>query len=118
MPMDQSLFISDALHEREIELADGSKHVLHFRELSAGKFRVFFEAERSKDEAVRESSIARLIADSVCNPDGTQAMTVERATQLKPVVSSALFKQILDVNGFSAAKKASAPETGSGSGTS
>lgn len=116
--MDASLFISDALHEREVELADGSKHVLHFRELSAGKFRVFFEAERSKDEAVRESSIARLISASVCNPDGTQAMDEARAAQLKPVVSSALFKQILEVNGFGTEKKASAPETESGSGTS
>ena len=39
--MDDSLFISDAVHEREVELPDGQKHTLFFRELPASKFRSF-----------------------------------------------------------------------------
>lgn len=116
--MDQSLFITDALHEREIELADGSKHVVHLREIPAGKFRRFQDAERSKDEAVRETSIAHLIAASLCNPDGTAAMGVDQAARFKPSVSGQLVQHILDVNGFGPEKKASPSETASGSGTS
>jgi len=115
--MDDSLFISDAVHEREVELPDGQKHTLFFRELPASKFRSFQEAERSKDESVREGSIARLIAASVCEPDGKPSMTFERAMKLKPAAAGAILERVLEINGFGE-KKASTPATDAGSGTS
>ena len=103
--LDASLFVSDALHERTVELADGSKHVLHFREVSSAAMRRYQMAEHSADEEVRVSSMAVLIASSVVNPDGSPAMDVERAQKLKPQVTNALMREILDLNSIGAKEK-------------
>jgi hypothetical protein len=117
--LSDSLFVTDHLHERAVELADGSKHVLHFREVSSAVMRRYQMAENSANEDVRVSSMAVLIASSVVNPDGTPAMDVERAQKLKPQVTNALMREILDLNSIGAAeKKASPPATSDGSGTS
>lgn len=105
--LNDSFFVSDALHEREVELADGSKHKLHFRELPAVSFRAFQLAEQSDDPEVRAGSMARLIAASLCAPDGKPGLTYERALQLKPHVMAAMVAHILEINRLgSAAKKA------------
>lgn len=117
--LSDSLFVTDTLHKRTVELADGSKHVLHFREVSSASMRKYQLAEHSADEDVRISSMAVLIASSVMNPDGTPAMDVERAQKLKPQVTNALMREILDLNSIGAtAKKASPPAESPGSGTS
>lgn len=117
--LSDSLFVSDALHERTVELADGSTHLLHFREVSSAAMRKYQLAEHSQEEAVRISSMAVLIASSVVNPDGSPAMDVERAQKLKPQVTNALMREILDLNSIGAdAKKASPPAESPGSGTS
>lgn len=91
-------FVSDEIHERTVELGDGSKHVLHFRELSVTELRRFAQAERSDDEDVRAQSVAKLIAASLCDPDGKPAMTVEQAVRLKPKVGNAIFAALMSVN--------------------
>lgn len=96
--MSPDLFVSDAVQERTITLGDGSAHTLHFRELSAAAFRAFQIAEQSEDEDTRASSMARLIASSVCEPDGKPAMTRERAAQLKPAVMNSIVTEILALN--------------------
>ena len=103
--LDESLFVSDAVHERPIELPDGKKHVLHFKELPATAFRAYHLAEKSEDAEVRATAVARLIAASLCNPDGSPAMTFERACKLKPAPASAMLQAVLNVNGFGAAAK-------------
>lgn len=105
MALDNSLFVSDQIHEREVELSDGRKHRLHFRELPVVEFRRFHLAEASGDEDARANSLAKLIAASVVEPDGTPALTVKDAARLRPDAANAILAAILDVNGFVAAKK-------------
>lgn len=98
MPIDTNMFVSDQLHEREVELADGKKHKFWFREAPSVDFRRFQIAETSGDDDVRVTSMFRLLASSVCDPDGKLAMTTEQAQKLKPEVAKALFTEILNVN--------------------
>lgn len=92
-------FVSSAVHERPITLSDGSTHVLYFREVPAGEYRRFAIAESSDDEDVRVGALAKLIAASLCEADGTPAMSFEQALQLKPAAASALLEAVLEVNG-------------------
>lgn len=98
--MDESLFVSDKLHERTVELPDGSTHVLHFKELPAVTFRAFHLAEKSSDEDVQTGSVAKLIAASLCDPDGKPAMTYAKVLTIKPAAANAFVQEILAVNGF------------------
>ena len=119
MPLDDSLFVSSQVHERDVELADGRKYTLFFKELPAVDFRAYQIAEHSADEAVRVTSMPKMIALSVCEPDGSPAMTLDRAKSLKPEVMIAIFNTILDLNRIGArAKNSSPPEEKSGSGSS
>jgi len=111
-------FVSTEIHKRTIELADGSKHELHFRELPVADYRKFQIAEASKDEDVRAASISRMIAASMCEADGSPAVTVEQAMNMKPHVSSRLFDVVLALGGVGKQGEASPPEAKSGSGTS
>lgn len=115
--MNESFFVSTDVHEREITLADGTKHSLHFKEVPAAEFRRYYKAEQSEDEAVFGGSMARLIAASLCEPDGKPSLTYEKALSLKVGVATALFQAVLDVNGFGAPKKDSPSEMTTGSGT-
>lgn len=98
MPYDDSFFVSAKVHDKEVELADGSKHTVWFKELSAVAFRAFQIAEHSQDLDERISSMPKLIAASVCEPDGTLAMNLERAKTLKPEVMNKLVAAILEIN--------------------
>lgn len=104
----EGFFVSVEVHERKVTLADGSEHVLHFRELPVTEFRRFALAERSEDADVRVGSMSQLIAASLCEPDGTPAMTFEQAARLKPAVATALFEAALSVSGTQAAQSGNA----------
>jgi hypothetical protein len=94
-----AFFVSDAVHERTVTLADGTEHKLYFKEVPATAYRKFQFAEQSEDEDVRAGSLALLIAASLCEADGSPALTYERACALKAGVSSALIDKVLEVNG-------------------
>jgi hypothetical protein len=100
--MDQSLFVSDVVHEREVKLPDGTVHTLHFKEIPAVEFRKFYNAEQSKDEDVQAASMARLIASSLCDPDGKASLTLAQAKKLKTVAMNAIAAAVMEVNGFGA----------------
>lgn len=100
MKLDPSLFISDTVHERTVELGDGTKHKMHFRELTNPDLLRFTFAERSDDEDVRAESRARLVAASLCDENGKPVLPFEHAIRLKPQVLSAFFAEVLAVNGF------------------
>ena len=112
-----AFFVSNEAHEREVELADGSKHKLFFKEVPATVYRKFQIAERSDDEDVRAGSLAKLIAASLCEADGSPAMTYEQACDLKAGVSSALMERVLEINGKKPGNALPPAET-NGSGTS
>jgi tail assembly chaperone len=114
--LNAALFVSETIHEREITLGDGSKHVLHFKEVSAADFR---KLQTAKNDEQADHAASKVIAASLCNADGTPALTAEEAGKLKQGVRLALSLAIADVNGIGASVgKVSPPEEKSGSGTS
>ena len=104
MTLDESLFASAELHEREVEVAPGKPVKLHFRELPAVDFIRFHAITTSGDEDARAGAAARLIAAGVCNPDGSAAMTFEKALKLKSAPLTAIFNALLEVNNADAGK--------------
>lgn len=111
-----AFFVSTEIHQRTVTLADGSKHELHFRELPVSMYRKFQIAEASDDEDVRAGSMAKMIAASLCEADGKEAMTYEQALNLKPNVSSRLFDAVISLGGADKGK-GSPPGATSGSST-
>lgn len=100
MTLPASLFVSAEIRAREVALPDGSKHTLNFKELAAIEFRRFQLAEQSDDDEKRAASMGKLIAASLCDPDGKPAITEAKARTLNPAAMNAIMAAILDVNGF------------------
>lgn len=115
--LDQSFFISSQLHEKEVEMADGSKHTLHFRELPYIDVSRYQAGIHSDNENERAAASAKLVSASLCNPDGSPALTFEQASRLKPSVGTAIFHAAVAVN-TPVKKKPSDPEPKATSGTS
>jgi hypothetical protein len=98
--LSSAFFVSPEIHAREVTLADGSVHTLHFRELPVTEFRRFQLAESSEDEETRLASISKLIASSLVDPEGKPALTVKDAARLNSAAANAIVSAILDINGF------------------
>lgn len=103
--LNEQFYISETIHEKEIELADGSKHVLHFKELPNTAFEKYAMWCSSADEDVVASASARLLAMGLCDADGKPAVTVEQAERIKRPVMQRMVKTLLDVNGYGAPAK-------------
>lgn len=117
MTLDDSLFVSDTLHEKQVTLPDGSTHTFHFRELPQQDFMQYREEQASEDAEIRRLAPAKLIAKSLVNPDGTPAMDFGKAATLKLVAAQALLRAVMEANNF-VAKKPSPSEAESGSSSS
>ena len=117
MTLNESFFVSPTLIPREVELPDGSKHVIHFKELESSAFEKFHEHRGSEIAAERYGAMATLIAASVCEPDGKPSMTVGKALTLKPKVQVMLSGVIMELNGFREKKDSPSAED-AGSSTS
>lgn len=98
MTLPSSFFVSDALHERDVTLADGTVHKMYFREVPAVQFKRFVNDEASSDEDRRAESMARLVVASLCTADGKPAITLGDARRLKVDPLTSLFKAALEVN--------------------
>jgi hypothetical protein len=115
--LDSALFTSEAVHEREITLGDGTKHVLFFREIPSAEFRKL--QTESRKEELQEIAASKLIARSLCTKEGEDAITFEDAAKLKQGVRFAIALAIGEVNGLGASVgKVSPTEATNGSGTS
>lgn len=97
--LDESLFVSAELHEREVKVAKGKTVRLHFRELPAIEFIRFHATQSGDDQDARAGAAAKLIAASVCKPDGTPAMSYEKALTLKTGALNAIFAVVMEING-------------------
>lgn len=97
--LDESFFVSDKPVEKEVEMPDGTKHILYFKQLPATEFQKYHYAARSEDEDVRAGSMAKLIAAGLCEPDGKPALKYERALRLNAQATNAIFVALLSVNG-------------------
>ena len=98
-------FVTETIHTREVVLADGKPHKMHFREVPASVYEMVVTAMRSTDPEQRLGGVPRLIAASLCTEAGEPVLTVEQATRLKPGVSLALSNAAFEVNPFSYAGK-------------
>lgn len=103
--LDKSLFVSTEVVEREVELPDGKKHKLFFKELTAADIARYVNALNSVDEEVRVMANPKLLALSLCEEDGKEAITVEQALKLKPSVIGPLLDALREVNGLGDEKK-------------
>ena len=117
--LDEAFFAAAEPLARDVTLPDGSVHRLHFRQLPAATFRKHFRQLDGDDEARQAQGMAGLIAASLCEADGSPAITPEQAALLKPAAERAIFEAILDANGMAARGKAQPPAApNDGSGTS
>lgn len=96
--LDDSLF-TDTIHQETVTLADGSKHIMHFRELGVAEFRKYVKAEQSADEDVSFSAQAMLISMSLCDEAGASVLSIDRAKKLKPAVHRELLTIVMRING-------------------
>jgi len=114
--LDDSLFISDRIHEKGVELPGGEKHTLYFRELPAAEFHVFINAQRDPER--QPDSWARLIAKSVVTADGQLVLSLDRARALRFSVQADLVNVIHEVNSYQGKANSPAVAAASGSDTS
>ena len=103
--LDQSFFVSTNVQERQVELPDGKKHTLFFKELTAADIARYVNALNSSDEETQVMANPKLISSSLCDSDGKKAITVEQAVNLKPSVIGAILEAFRDVNGLGGEKK-------------
>jgi Phage tail assembly chaperone, TAC len=97
--LDDSLFVSAELHEREVQIGKSKKVKLHFRELPAVEFIRFHSAQSQANADAKAGAAAKLIAACVCNADGSPAMSYEKALTLKTGALNAIFAVVMEING-------------------
>lgn len=93
----QSAFVSDTIHAREVQLG-GETVTLHFRELPGVEFVKLYRIEHDGNEEAKAGAACRLVAASLCNPDGSPALTFEAALKLKAAPLAALAAAARAVN--------------------
>ena len=113
------LFISPALTEREITLADGSTALLHFAKAPAAEWSAYqFALAIGADDAARARAALRLVMVSLREPDGKPALSWDQVNALDPGVAQRLIIAATEVSRPPAdAGKALPPGESSGSGT-
>lgn len=98
-----SIFAGSELHARQVDL--GTQVVeLWFKELPAVEFIRYHALTTSDNDDLRAGAAAKLISQSLVNPDGTQAMSHDKALTLKTKPLNAIFTAVLEVNGGSSGK--------------
>lgn len=105
MSLSDKLFVSSDVIERKVALGDGSEETLYFKQIGHEDFNRFLQQRASEDEDVRAGCTAKLIVASLCEPDGTQAISFSKACQLKPLVANEIIKAILEINGVGEKKE-------------
>ncbi|RYH16106.1 MAG: hypothetical protein EON54_28420, partial [Alcaligenaceae bacterium] len=88
--MDDSLFITSGVHEREITTPKGTIKIW-LRELPNTSYTVVQFAVRSGDVKAQAEAMPRLVAEAICGPDGSPALTFERACELKPDILAQIY---------------------------
>lgn len=96
--MDNSLFVSTDVHKRIVNL-NGKDVELYFKELTSVQLRYHGLVEESDDLLKRAENMAKLVSLSLCNEDGSPAITFEKAKTLKPKPLLALVMEVFAVSG-------------------
>lgn len=103
--LDQSLFVSTAVHQKTITLPDGKQLEMYFKELPAIEITKYSNAASSTNEETRDWAMIRLIAYGMCDADGKSIATAEQVAQFKPTVISLISEALLEINGKGGEKK-------------
>lgn len=90
MNLDDSLFITSGVHEREIDTPKG-KVKIWLRELPNTSYTAVQFAVRSGDVTAQSEAMPKLVSEAVCEPDGSPALTFERACELKPEILAQIY---------------------------
>lgn len=88
---------SDVLVEKEVELADGKRHKLFFKEIPGIKLSTILRKINSADDDEKANGTVSLILSSVCNEDGTPGLTEDFVLRLKTKPLNNIFSAALDV---------------------
>lgn len=96
MKLPDSLFASQ-IKQVTVEI-EGAEHQLHFKELSATEWNMFAIVEAGTDDARKSKNMARLLALSLCEPDGKPILTEAKAAALKPGPLGILFSKMMEAN--------------------
>lgn len=99
------LFAGSEIFKRMVKLGDGKEYEMYFKQLPGIEFIRYREIAQSENREERIYGVANLIAASLCEPDGSKAMTAEKAATLLPGPMNAIFEQVLDINGQGSKKK-------------
>ena len=95
--LNKNLFVSEEIFERKVTL-NKQEITLWFKEVPAMEFRKYFLIEQGDDIEKQAENMSRLIGASLCNEDGTRALTAEQAKKLSPNAVVTLFKVVLEIN--------------------
>ncbi|WP_064746810.1 hypothetical protein [Lysobacter antibioticus] len=101
MSLPDSFFVSPGVQARQVKLADGSSHTIHFKQLPAVDFLAVMDATDASTSEARNRGIAMLLVKGVCNADGSQAMTIDQAMKLRAGPMRSLYDALMEVNGVS-----------------
>ena len=102
--LNDKFFIEDRIEERPIEMGDGTTEVLWFRHLPNTAFERYALWCNSKDEDVVAGAGPALLVMGLCQPDGSPAITQERAERIKRPIMLRILAALLDVNGYGKGK--------------
>lgn len=93
-----AFFVSPSVNKRTVALADGSEHVLYFRQVSSYDYSRYIANAISKVPDERAEAALILVCASLCEADGAPVLTVEKARNLKPEALDPLFAAAMEVN--------------------
>lgn len=98
MSLAAGLFRSKEPIAHKVRLPNGEEFDLWFRQLPRPRFLGYYAAiEKAPPEKVEEET-AKLIAECLCEPDGSEALTIEQALDLNVGAAGAIATAILVVN--------------------
>lgn len=105
MGLPESAFVSPDVVEKQITFGDGTVHPVHFKDPGHVVFTRFLQERGSDDEEIRSNCTSKLIAASVCEPDGQPALSFTAACKLKTKVANELVQAIFEIVGVATKKE-------------
>jgi hypothetical protein len=114
---DSSFFVSQEVKPFDVELPGGQKVQLWFKEIPHWLTSWLYDVTRGDDLVAKAKSYARILSESLCEPNGEPAMTYEKALTLKPDHCYAIFSAMVDADKGNSGEDSPSEGTG-GSGTS
>lgn len=116
--MDDSLFISDTVHEKTIKGGNGKPITVWLKELPNTSYIRMQQALNSGDPEAKAAAVVRIVSESVVEPSGEPSMDFAKAQRLKVPVLDQLFTHVMSLSKDEDVGNASPPEEKNGFGTS